>query len=508
VNGGIFSLRRLRWKLAFSYTLVTVVVLLALELLLVGAIVAFLRSELPAVLLTQQLRNEYASRLEGPLNEDPPDRAALEEELTWFAENSNVRGADRDPQEDPGLGSVVPDEGALFVLDDRRRLVASVPDLRGFREGERFDAAGIPRLDPLVRAAFAGEENSRRLSARTPQGRMLMVVPIDGRGDRVAGVLVGTFRMPNLAGPLLVAVLLSAGALVIPAALLGLLFGFVTAWGLTRRLRRLALAARSWSRGDFSVLVKDHSRDELGQLGRELNRMAREVEGLMQTRSELATLEARGRFARDLHDSVKQQVFATSLQIAAARAMMARDSDAAEGHLKQAEELVRQSQKELNVLIHEMRPAALEGKGLAGALRDSAAEWSGRAEIPIQVHVRGERETPLEVEQALFRVAQEALANVARHSGASRAEVDLLYGPHALTLRVSDDGRGFDASKKNGSGFGLHSMSERLAALGGSLSVESRVGEGTRVTGVCPLPGAQGDGAGNPRERGAAWARR
>jgi NarL family two-component system sensor histidine kinase LiaS len=84
---------------------------------------------------------------------------------------------------------------------------------------------------------------------------------------------------------------------------------------------------------------------------------------------------------------------------------------------------VRLAQKELNVLIHEMRPAALEGKGLPAALSDYAADWSRRSEIPAEVHVRGERETPLEIEQALFRVAQEALANVARHSGASRARL-------------------------------------------------------------------------------------
>ena len=81
--------------------------------------------------------------------------------------------------------------------------------------------------------------------------------------------------------------------------------------------------------------------------------------------------------------------------------------------------MVRQAQKELNVLIQEMRPAALEGKGLAGALRDYVKGWSQRAEIPAEVHVRGEREASPQVEQR-FRVAQEALANVARHSGANR----------------------------------------------------------------------------------------
>src|SRR3712207_4611916 len=101
----------------------------------------------------------------------------------------------------------------------------------------------------------------------------------------------------------------------------------------------------------------DRSKDEIGQLSRELNDMAAQLENLIQARQELATLEARNRFARDLHDSVKQQVFATSFQVAAARALIESDAQAAESHLAQADELVRQAQKELNVLIGEMRPA-------------------------------------------------------------------------------------------------------------------------------------------------------
>ena len=239
---------------------------------------------------------------------------------------------------------------------------------------------------------------------------------------------------------------------------------------------------------------RDRSKDELGQLSRELNSMAGQLENLLETRGELATLEARNSFARDLHDSVKQQVFATSLQIAAARALIEQDKEAAESHLAQADELVRLAQKELNVLIHEMRPAALEGKGLPAALSDYATNWSRRTEIPAEVNVRGERETPLEIEQALFRVAQEALANVARHSGASRAEIDLVYNADCLTLRVADDGRGFDLKGISHEGFGLQSMSERLEKLGGRVDVESAPGEGTRVVCVCPLAGVPGEG--------------
>ena len=84
-------------------------------------------------------------------------------------------------------------------------------------------------------------------------------------------------------------------------------------------------------------------------------------------------------------------------------------------------------------------------------------------------------------------MAQEALANVARHSGAKSVEVDLVYDADRLMLRVADDGHGFSIAKAKGDGFGLQSMSERLAKLGGRIDVESAPGEGTRVICVCPL---------------------
>ncbi len=486
MKSGIFSLRRLRWKLTFSYTLVTVVALLALELILASAVVAFLNSELPPRLIVQLLKDDLAPRLEAPLSGKTPDPNDIRAELRKPVVGSDAQGT--------GItlsGSANdPTTVLLFVVDDKRKLLVAEPELREFPEKERFAAGRYKGLTPLLDAALNGEENSGKLSANV-DGRVLMVTPVADKNGGVAGAVVGTFKMPNLTGPLLVTVGISATLLMIPAALLGTLVGFLTAWGITRRLQRLARAAQSWSRGDFSVTTRDRSKDELGQLSRELNSMAAQLENLLQARGELATLEARNRFARDLHDSVKQQVFATSLQIAAARNLIQRDTDAAESHLSQADELVRQAQKELNVLIQEMRPAALEGKGLAAALREYAARWSQGAEIPAEFHVRGEREASLEIEQALFRVAQEALANVAKHSGAGKAEVDLTYTMGDLTLRISDDGRGFEPRQSAGGGFGLESMRERLVRLGGQVNVESAIGKGTRITCICPLDGAK-----------------
>lgn len=485
---GVFSLRRLRWKLTLSYTLVTVVALLALELLLASGLVAFLNSELLPRLIVQQFRDEIAPRLEESLGQTPPDAEDLREELTLNVQVAGARGADNPrPQEPPGLDlSVTPDDGSFFIVDDERRLLVAVPRLEEYPEGESFDAESVPGLAPLIDAAFEGEENAGRLSSNV-DGRVLTVNPVEDNEGQVTGLLVGSFQLPNLTGPLLVTVGVSAVLLAIPAGVLGTVFGLFTAWGITRRLGRLAVAARAWSRGDFSVVTKDRSKDELGQLSRELNSMAVELENLLQTRGELATLEARNRFARDLHDAVKQQIFATSLQIAAARAMMRRDAEAAEDHLSQAEDLVHGAQRELNVLIHEMRPAALEGKGLVTALNDYATDWAKRSEIRATVRASGEREVPLEAEQALFRVAQEALANVARHSGARNVEVVLRYAPDNLTLAVSDDGRGFDTTRKPGEGYGLQSMRERLLNRGGHVNVQSAPGEGTTVTADCPI---------------------
>jgi two-component system, NarL family, sensor histidine kinase LiaS len=484
----IFSLRRLRWKLALSYTLVTVLALLVAEMILVSVLIAFLISPVIPSLAARYVGDEVAPRLESGLAQSPPDVGSLREEIAPFTRDTNVQMADDESGMDFTLG---PDEGYLLVVDEERRLLVS--SRRMASEGERFDPERFPGLSPLLTAALGGEEDPWSLGAYSPgREQMLAAAPVEGDDGRVLGAVLVIIRLPNLTGPLLAFIAVGTLTLIIPAAILGMIFGFLTAWGLTRRLQRLARAAQAWSRGDFSVAVKDRSKDEIGQLSRELNNMAAQLEGLVQARQELATLETRNRFARDLHDSVKQQVFATSFQIAAARALI-EDTRAAEAHLTQAEELARQAQRELNVLIGELRPAALEGKGLSSALRDYVEDWSRRAEIPAEVHVRGEREVPLEVEQAIFRVAQEALANVAKHSGAGSVEVDLIYASGSMTLRVADDGRGFDPAKNPGEGFGLQSMHERLEKLGGRVEVESAPGKGTRVTCVCPLEDSSKD---------------
>src|SRR5215218_10541000 len=126
--GEIFALRRLRWKLTLSYTLVAAVTLLALELILAGALVAFLNSPLLPRLVVQNFRDEVAPRLERPLNQNPPDTEAIRERLVGIADNSGVREVDN-PTPPVSPSNYAADQGALLVVDDRRRLLVSVPEM-------------------------------------------------------------------------------------------------------------------------------------------------------------------------------------------------------------------------------------------------------------------------------------------------------------------------------------------------------------------------------------------
>jgi NarL family two-component system sensor histidine kinase LiaS len=155
----------------------------------------------------------------------------------------------------------------------------------------------------------------------------------------------------------------------------GSIFGWIASRGLRKRLGNLSTAVRAWSKGDFSTAPRDSSADEIGELTRNLNNMAEQIQTLLHARDELARVEERNRLARDLHDTVKQQTYAARMQLSAAKNLLESDPKMAAEHLESALQLNRETQQELNLIIDELRPAALEGKGLAQALREYAARW-------------------------------------------------------------------------------------------------------------------------------------
>ena len=204
-----------------------------------------------------------------------------------------------------------------------------------------------------------------------------------------------------------------------------------------------------------------------------------------QTR-ELAVMEERNRLARDLHDSAKQKAFAALAQLGTVNGIAGAVPQGADPHLTEAETLVYEVIQELNFLIQEIYPIALQEKGLPAVLREYVFEWENRNDAMINLSIQNERELPLELEQAVYRVIQEALANVSRHSRAGRVDLSLVYNGDMLQVMMADDGRGFDINKK-ATGLGFRSMRERIGSIRGNFQVQSAPGQGTRILVQIPL---------------------
>ena len=205
-----------------------------------------------------------------------------------------------------------------------------------------------------------------------------------------------------------------------------------------------------------------------------------ELQTAQQKLRELAVIDERNRLARDLHDSVKQQVFAISMQLSAARTSLS-VTDKVYQSVTEAERLAQQAGAELTTLIRELRPPGLESKTLTTAIREHVEIWSRQNKIEADMNLQENVSVDWQAEQTLFRVLQEALANVARHSQASWVAVNLESVNGFVKLGIEDNGTGFD-SENIARGVGLDSMQERLAAVNGKLEVSSRKPKGTRVT--------------------------
>ena len=208
-------------------------------------------------------------------------------------------------------------------------------------------------------------------------------------------------------------------------------------------------------------------------------RLVDELKETQQKLQELAVLEERNRLARDLHDSVKQQVFAISMQLSAAK-MSLSETAKAYSSVAAAERLAQEAGAELTTLIHELRPPGLERKSLTEAIKEHINEWTRQNNIQAEMNI-SDVSVSLDAEQALFRVLQEALANVARHSKAVKVRITLKPENGNVKMIIEDNGIGYTAGPI-AKGIGLDSMKERLIAVNGEFEVSRLQSQGTRVT--------------------------
>jgi two-component sensor histidine kinase len=198
----------------------------------------------------------------------------------------------------------------------------------------------------------------------------------------------------------------------------------------------------------------------------------------------LAVVEERNRLARELHDSVKQHLFSLAMTASGIRArfdtLPGMPDDLAEV-VREVETTAQTAQREMTRLIEDLRPHSLQEQGLAAALNDYTLLFGAREHILVYLEALGnDALLPHPVAESLYRVAQEALHNVARHARATRVDMRLRSIPEHVTLTIRDNGVGFDNGQPR-RGLGLANMQERMLDVGGRLTVESQIGAGTTV---------------------------
>jgi len=247
-------------------------------------------------------------------------------------------------------------------------------------------------------------------------------------------------------------------------------------WGLIGLLRE---PARIFSADQIALLAA---------IARQLG-VAVQSHHLRQSAQQSVLLGERQRLARDLHDSVTQALYGVTLFAQASRSSIHTGNLALTGqYIERLSESARQALKEMRLLIFELRPSLLDQIGFVGALQQRLEAVERRAGVAIEFKVEGLTELPAAIENDVYYIAQEALNNILKHSGAVWVALRLTIKERVLYLDIQDDGRGFDAAKTSTTaGIGFASMRERVARLGGELRINSKPGAGTRIALAVPI---------------------
>jgi signal transduction histidine kinase len=505
----VLPFRRLQWQLTLLYIMTTLIAALIVAIATTAAI-ALTKPKTaiatPAEILINSMSFTEAPHIAAYLEQSPPDQHGLDGwAATWtpgFTFSKQGFRPNESQSNASGATSPVAPGGddakdvTILIFDRDGQLVASASAAPSVS-----DLVTDPLAQSALQRALAPKQDPDVKTSALADGRTIACVPVVAYDQGpvlgallvVATIVPGPQAVTNANGPLspddVLATVEGALPLILAlaalASVVGALFGVMASRGIIHRLRAITVAADAWSRGEFQTTLPDTRSDELGVLAADLNVMARQLQRLIATRQELAVVEERHRLARDLHDSVKQQTFVITMLVGAARNLVAGNAEA-ERMLSEAERLAGQTQQELTTLIRTLRPITLSDTRLSTALREFCRDWAQLTHIGVQLEAPDELPMAPHAEQELFRVTQEALTNIARHSHATEVALHACVEQEHVLLTIQDNGHGFDPDHGSGAGLGLRSMRERVAALGGSLTILSG-DEGTRVEAWVPV---------------------
>jgi signal transduction histidine kinase len=497
----MFSRFGLRFRMAASYVTVSAVAVLIVEAILLTILVP----QIQAARAGARNAEQQALRAEAGQARSKAEVVALS--VASAAGSAASAAATREP----GLS-----DGRLLT-EAARTLTASTASTAGGRDG----AAAGPSPDSAETVTVLATVDGSVVAAvgtGTPAlpaealsgGAHTGVMTVDGRlrawavqpvtvgtaGARTIGLAyeelpgphAGTSVTPGADGTATtrtVTEVLTAGALILVLLLpVGALFGLFSTGRLIRRIRRLALGTEVMAEGDLRSRVPVSGGDEVGRLELAFNTMAGRLEEAINAERDAAGLAARRaertRIARELHDSISQDLFSASLVATGLRKALPAETTLCR-QATSMEVTLERTRREMRAMLMELRPVALEDAGLAAALEEMCRAYETRLGIPITARIELSGLTP-SVEHAVLRVVQEALGNAVRHGNPATIEVDVSSAGEKVNLTIRDDGAGFDLDRvAERHGMGLELIRERVEELGGTVHVRTAPQQGTTV---------------------------
>jgi two-component system, NarL family, sensor histidine kinase LiaS len=289
---------------------------------------------------------------------------------------------------------------------------------------------------------------------------------------------------------------------------IGIIFGIITGifWrrkfqSVEHSLHQLEQGKQIGLNGKQSIAEMQGIADQIDKIGRQISEQAKLSQRLatekvedQEARIQEIIEQERNRLARELHDSVSQQLFAASMMMSAINTtkQSTNEDDREAKQLKMVEEMIHQSQLEMRALLLHLRPVALKNKTLQEGIEELLIELSQKVTMEIKWKVEA---FPLDkgIEDHLFRILQESVSNTLRHSKANKLEVLLIKRDDLVILRIVDDGVGFEVDTMKAGSYGMQNMHERALEVGGTLKVISVQSKGTRLEVKVPVM-TNGDG--------------
>ncbi|WP_245840064.1 HAMP domain-containing sensor histidine kinase [Sutcliffiella horikoshii] len=275
-----------------------------------------------------------------------------------------------------------------------------------------------------------------------------------------------------------------------------LYFGYKQSGYMKKRVEDISTYIATLGRGKFSERIAVWQKDELGRLAEDINQLAikilnqvRSLQKLAEEKNELAmkahnaaTIEERQRLARELHDSVSQQLFALSIMSSASIRMFDSYPQEAKKQLTDIATIAAQAQGEMRALLLHLRPVSLTNDTLCVGINKLLEELEDRTPIKFQKDIQEITALSSATEDHLFRIIQEAISNILRHADATIVKLDMHQkGNQYVYIFISDNGKGFEINHQKQASFGLHTMRERCEEIGGQFHIRSKEGEGTHI---------------------------